>query len=94
METLDRVEAALEQLEKLYHWDDIYIFGSITDKAAFRPSSDVDIALAGLNKLDLYAFVGDISMLMNKPVDVIRLEECRFAKSIVKRGVRWMKKNN
>jgi len=94
LKTLERVEAVLEQLEKMYHWKDAYIFGSITGKTAFRSSSDVDVALAGLNKLDLYSFVGDISMLMNRPVDVVRLEECGFAESIVKRGVKWTKKNS
>ena len=92
LKTLKEVETALDELEKKYHWDEAYIFGSLCGKKEFRQTSDVDIALMGLNKFDLYALVGDISLRLNRQVDVVRMEECGFSKSIISRGIKWTKK--
>ena len=89
---LKELHEALKLLEKKYVWEEVYLFGSIARKNKFRLSSDVDIAVRGLNKLDYYAFVGDISSILDKRVDVIRLEECHFSESILARGVRWTRK--
>lgn len=87
--TTREIEQALEKLMKRYVWDEAYIFGSITRTGKYHPGSDVDIALSGLNKFDYYAFVGDISELLNKQVDVVLLEECSFSRSILEKGIRW-----
>jgi predicted nucleotidyltransferase len=86
---LEQIDTALTTLEKKYHWDDMYLFGSVAQKGKFSRNSDIDIAISGLNKLEHYAFTGEISELLDKPVDVVLLEECIFAQSIKEKGLKW-----
>ena len=89
---LRELDEALETLTERYTWETLYVFGSLIKDGGFTPRSDVDIALGGLNKFDYYAFVGDISSLLNRTVDVINLEECPFVNSVISRGVKWTSK--
>ena len=89
---LQKVSNALKALEKKYHWDEAYLFGSVSQKEKFGRNSDVDIAISGLNRLEHYAFTGEISELLEKPADVVLLEECPFAESIKDRGLKWSRK--
>ena len=90
--TIDAIKKALNHLEEQYTWDDAYIFGSVASTGRYRSESDVDIALSGLDTLDYFAFIGDISELLNKRVDVVRLEECRFSQSIISKGIKWTRR--
>ncbi len=89
MRLLEQIDCALTALEQKYHWDDTYLFGSVAQKGKFRRNSDIDIAISGLNKLEHYAFTGEISELLDKSVDVVLLEECIFAESIKEKGLKW-----
>ena len=89
---LRQISKALNTLKKKYHWDDTYLFGSVAHKGKYRSSSDIDIAISGLNKLEHYAFIAEISELLDKPVDVVLLEECIFAQSIKEKGLKWSRK--
>ena len=89
MAVMAQIHRALRKLKKKYHWDETYIFGSVAQKGKFRRNSDIDIAVSGLNSLEHYAFTGDISELIEKRVDVVLLEECRFAGSIKEKGLKW-----
>ena len=89
LDTVHEIDRALKKLIKRYSWDEAFIFGSVAKTGKYHTGSDVDIALSGLNKFDYYAFVGDISKLLNKRVDVVLLEECRFSKSIIEKGIKW-----
>ena len=86
---LKEVPAALEALSRKYAWEEAYVFGSLTRPGRFGPESDIDIAVAGLDKLVHYAFVGDIFNILNRSVDVVRLEDCPFAQKIVREGMPW-----
>ena len=86
---LKQISKALNTLEKKYQWDDAYIFGSVAQKGKFKRNSDIDMAISGLNKLEHYSFTGEISELLDKPVDVVLLEECIFAQSIKEKGLKW-----
>ena len=92
LNTMNAIKKALNHLEERYTWDDAYIFGSVATEGRYRSASDVDIALSGLDTLDYFAFIGDISELLNKSVDVVRLEECRFSQSIITKGIKWTRK--
>lgn len=81
----------LETLSPQYNWDEIFVFGSVTRPERFSRYSDVDIGVRGLNKFLHYQFVGEISMLLDRDVDVVRLEDCSFAETITARGIRWTK---
>lgn len=90
---LQQVEDTLRTLEKKYQWDEAYLFGSIVLEGRYRRKSDIDIALVGLKKYDYYKFIGEISDLLNRRVDVVLLEECSFAHFIKKKGIKWNRKN-
>lgn len=90
----DATNAALNELSVKYKWEKAYLVGSVIRSGEFRADSDVDIALKGLDKFQLYAFIGDISSLLNRDVDVIRLEETPFAPAIIKKGIPWTPKIN
>ena len=89
---LQDVNKTLQLLMEKYTWKEIYLFGSIVQEGRFQPNSDVDIAVSGLNKFDYYTFIGEVSQILNRRVDVIRLEECHFSSSIIKKGMRWIQK--
>jgi predicted nucleotidyltransferase len=83
---------ALTILSEHYDWEEIFIFGSVTKPTRFSSRySDIDIGVRGLNKFLHYRFVGEISMLLDRDVDVVRLEDCPFAETIINRGIRWTK---
>jgi len=82
----------LESLKERYSWQEVYFFGSVVRRGCFTRRSDVDIAILGLDAIDYYAFVGDVSERLNRRVDVVRLEECRFARSVMRTGVLWRSK--
>ena len=79
---LGKVDKALKILEKKYKWNKAYLFGSVAQKEKFGRSSDIDLAIDGLNSLDHYVFTGEISELLDKSVDVVLLEECPFADTV------------
>lgn len=87
--TLERIDAALRRLRERYTWKEIYVFGSVLRPGRFSPESDVDFAVLGLPKHDLYRLVGELSDALERPVDVVVLEESRMAHSIRRKGIRW-----
>ena len=91
LNTVNKVWNAIEQLSRIYRWDDLYVFGSATKPERFGEVSDLDIGIAGLDKLLHYRFVADLSGLIEREVDVVRLEDCSFAEAIRTRGIRWKK---
>ena len=86
---LQQVQDTLRSLENKYKWDEAYLFGSIVLEGRYRKKSDIDIALLGLKKHDYYEFIGEISDLLNKRVDVVLLEECIFGPFIKEKGIKW-----
>ena len=91
LQLLDEVWKALERLRRTYQWDDLYVFGSVTKSEHFGDHSDIDIGIHGLDKLLHYRFIADLSGLLDKKVDVVRLEDCPFEDAIRMRGIRWKK---
>jgi predicted nucleotidyltransferase len=91
---LNAVNEALNTLTAKYKWEKIYLVGSVIRSGGFKVNSDVDIAVKGLDKYQLYSFIGDISLLLKRDVDVIRLEETPFAAAIINKGIPWTPKIN
>ena len=81
---------AIKSLSEQYFWDDIYVFGSVIKKGRFSKRSDIDIGIKGLNKFDLFRFVADLSTLLERDVDVIRLKDCHFSKKIIEMLAYWV----
>lgn len=88
---LDDVRRAAYQLSLNYNWDEFYIFGSVTMPGQFTERSDIDIGIKGLDKLLHYRFIADFSGILDRKVDVVRLEDCSFTDVIRTRGIRWKK---
>ena len=91
LQAVEKVWNAVERLSHSYQWDDLYIFGSATKSERFGEVSDIDIGIEGLDKLLYYRFLADLSGLIEREVDVVRLEDCHFADAIRTRGIRWKK---
>ena len=91
IETLDKVLNAIDQLSEKYKWKELYLFGSLTQPDKFSERSDIDFGIEGLDKYLHYKFISDLSGLLQRGIDVIRLEDCSFAESIKKRGIKWKK---
>ena len=91
-DVLKRLFHALDHLADQYEWEDLYIFGSVLKSNQFGQHSDVDIAIKGLNKFLHYQFIANLSSMIDRNVDVIRLEdECLFKDNIIEVGIKWKK---
>jgi len=88
-EMLSRIDSVLHQLSKRYVWQEIYVFGSVVREGAYQSDSDVDFAIKGLPKDDLFRFVAELSDSLACPVDVVPFEETRLSERIREKGVRW-----
>ena len=91
MEAVEKVWNAAESLSHSYQWDDLYIFGSAAKPERFSDGSDIDLGIGGLDKFLHYRFIAELSGLIKRNVDVVRLEDCSFADAIRSRGIRWKK---
>ena len=90
----ERTKHALSKLSSEFYWKDIYFFGSIIQPGRFGLNSDVDIAIKGLNAFFLFRLTGRLSAIIERDVDIVRLEDnCIFKEYIIEEGVRWIKDN-
>ena len=91
LQVVEKVWRAIERLSHTYKWNDLYIFGSAAKSDRFGNASDIDIGIEGLDKFLHYRFIADLSRLIGREVDVVRLEDCNFMDAIKTRGIRWKK---
>jgi predicted nucleotidyltransferase len=86
-QTRDRLRSALEQI---LPGQQVIVFGSLTKPGIFSDRSDIDLALPEpVGKLDTLQLAAELSERMARPVDVIKLDRCRFRQRIVREGERW-----
>jgi len=91
LQAVEKVWNAVERLSHSYQWVDLYIFGSAANPERFSEGSDIDVGIGGLDKFLHYRFIADLSRLIERDVDVVRLEDCHFSDAIRTRGIRWKK---
>ncbi len=65
----------------------VYLAGSLLYTNKFRQHSDIDIAVEGLQD-DFFKIKSELEGLLDRDVEIIELEKCRFARSIRERGER------
>lgn len=65
--------------------ESVYLTGSLLKPGYFYPFSDVDIAVAGLQE-DYWRVMVELEDLLDRTVDLIELERCRFSEAITKHG--------
>ncbi|MFO7761174.1 MAG: nucleotidyltransferase family protein [Thermodesulfobacteriota bacterium] len=86
---LEKTGKALNKLSREFHFQEAWIFGSLTREGGWRSHSDIDIALQDLDKFELYSFVAAIQEITDLSVDVVRLEESPLAPKIKREGILW-----
>lgn len=87
--TLSRLSSVLESLAGVVRFDKAYMFGSIVKPHSFNVDSDLDVAFEGLEKEKFFQVVAYLSREMERDVDVVELERCRFREKIEKEGLLW-----
>jgi len=61
--------------------------GSILREGKYYPFSDLDIAVEGLQE-DYFKTLVQLEDLLDRNVDLIELESCRFSQEIQERGLK------
>ena len=67
----------------------VYLTGSLLHTNKFRQHSDIDIAVEGLHN-EYFKIKSELEELLDRDVEIIELEKCRFARSIRERGERLL----
>jgi predicted nucleotidyltransferase len=65
----------------------VYLCGSLLYSDAFDDQSDIDIAVAGL-KENYLRVSAELETLLDREIDLIELEQCRFREEIEQEGMR------
>ena len=76
----------IEKLARKYHAKRLVLCGSsLSPTQEYRNN---DIAVAGVEETDFYAFYGELLCTLSKPVDIIDLSrKTRFVEMILREGV-------
>lgn len=64
-----------------------YITGSLVVPDRFHSHSDIDIAVKGLTDTNYFAFMAKVQEMLPRQVEIIELENCRFAGKIIETGL-------
>ena len=67
---------AADLLKHEFRATQVVLFGSLMHPERFHPSSDIDLAVAGLPPLDYFVAVAKLQDLSVFKVDLVRLERC------------------
>ena len=82
-----KLKVALHQLAP---GERILLFGSVTRPKAFHQRSDVDIAFFEEPKRSSrYRLQAQLEEMIQHPVDLVVLSECRFREKIEREGEAW-----
>jgi predicted nucleotidyltransferase len=86
-ESLAHAIEALKQFFRQKQVGEVYLTGSILRKGKYHSFSDIDIAVAGLEE-DYFVTLVELEELLDRNVDLIELESCRFRREIQEGGLR------
>jgi len=64
-----------------------WLFGSILDEELFDESSDVDIAVKGLDNGSYFSLFADLSQIVGENLDIVEIERIRWAETILDEGL-------
>jgi predicted nucleotidyltransferase len=79
---------ALKSVAPRFAISEAYVTGSLCQEGRFHSHSDIDIAVAGLTKANYFTFMAAMQDLLPIQIEVIELENCRFAEKIIKNGIK------
>ena len=66
----------------------LYLTGSILVPYKFTSLSDIDIAVEGLPEEKYFSTIFELEELLSVKIEIIELENCRFAEDIRKKGLK------
>ncbi|MBI4966232.1 MAG: nucleotidyltransferase domain-containing protein [Desulfomonile tiedjei] len=81
---------AIEALKKYFRGkrvSKVYLTGSVLQEGKYYPFSDLDIAVEGLEE-DYFETLVQLEDLLDRNVDLIELESCRFKQEIQERSLK------
>jgi len=67
-----------------------WIFGSATRPNQFGACSDVDLALVADPNLQQFQIMSALSLALDRDIEVILLDDCPFASTIIREGIQWI----
>jgi predicted nucleotidyltransferase len=80
-----------EALAELIPGHRIIVFGSLTKPGIFNDRSDIDLALeTDPPQMDGWRLMSELMERLDRPVDVVRLDKCRFRDKILCQGEVWI----
>ena len=86
VETLQLCISKLQEYFASIKIKSLYLTGSILVPYKFTSLSDIDIAVEGLPEEKYFSSIFEIEELLSRKVEIIEMENCRFAKDILKKG--------
>jgi len=83
--------ALRDHLHVLIPGQRVVLFGSLTRPGVFNDASDVDLALEGdPHGMSAGVLMGELMERLGRPVDLVRLDRCRFRDRILREGEVWI----
>jgi predicted nucleotidyltransferase len=79
---------ALKTIAPRFAICEAYVTGSLCQEGRFHSHSDIDIAVAGLTHENYFTFMAAMQEMLPIQVEVIELENCRFADKIIENGIK------
>lgn len=70
----ERSTVTITELAREFNVERIYLFGSALKKME-KDCGDIDIGIEGLKPEFFYKFHGQLLMQLNKPVDIVEMED-------------------
>jgi predicted nucleotidyltransferase len=87
-ETRRRLKQALAELIPGHK---VILFGSLTRPGVFNDRSDVDLALESEPpQMSIYRLIAELMERLDRPVDILLLDQCRFRERIRREGEVWI----
>lgn len=86
-ETLKSILPILKRFFLTKKVKEVYLFGSILEVGMYQRGSDIDIGVLGL-KEPYFSLLSELEDLLNKKVDLVEMEKCRFSAKIKEMGIR------
>lgn len=71
------VQSANTLLKQGFQAREVILFGSLLHRERFHLSSDIDLAVRGLDPLDYFTAVAKLQDLSPFKIDLVRLERCK-----------------
>ena len=93
LHVIAKILTAIDRLSGEIAFKEAYLFGSVTKPYRFSERSDIDIGFVGLDNRHFFKVMSYLSEETGHDVDIVQLEDHRFAYKIKRVGIRWRMKD-